>query len=97
MTAAVLLAAPPTPGRAGALRDALRYLLGSNILGQILLTLLFPLPLALSAATHAGVLWLTSNAAAACTAPVRAVERGWRGCGGPRCKVQAWRKERRLA
>jgi hypothetical protein len=65
-----MFARPPSPGLLGAAADVMRYLAGANLAGQILLTLLFPLPLPLSAATHAGVLWLTSNAAGFCATPV---------------------------
>ena len=49
----------------------MRYLNGSNLIGQGLLTLPFPLPLPLAAATHAAVLALTFNAEDMCGTQVR--------------------------
>ncbi|GBF91813.1 hypothetical protein Rsub_04918 [Raphidocelis subcapitata] len=68
--AGLQLAGLPTPGLLGAATDAMRYLNGANLPGQCLITLLFPLPLPLSAATHVAVLWLTSNAEAFCGTPL---------------------------
>lgn len=66
MAAGTLLGRPPRLGLRGAAADWMNVLNGMNLLGQLLLSLLFALPLPLAAATHWTVLWLTHNSRQLC-------------------------------
>ena len=60
-SAGLLMRHTPSPGLLGLLRDALRLLQGIRLLSNSLITLVFPLPLPLAAATHLSVVLLTRN------------------------------------
>lgn len=81
MAAGVLLNQPPRPGWRGAAADWMNVLNGLNLTGQLLLALLFALPLPVAAATHWAVLLLTHSTQQLCseTQARRGEGRSWEG------------------
>lgn len=69
--AGLLMSRPPKPGVLGAVVDMGRLLTGTRLLGNVMVTLVHPLPLGIQACTHVLLIGLTRNNERYCQTEVR--------------------------